>query len=258
MHTEQVDSDAALVGRLLRAQYPHWADLAIERIASSGTDNAIYRLGSELVVRLPLIHWAVGQVEKEHTWLPQIAPRLPLVVPEPLAMGEPAEGYPWNWSVYRWIDGENAHPDRVGDLVAAADDLARVRERAARDRAPRCTALATRRAVGDERRGDPRRDQGDATRVRRRRAHRCMGGGDRGATMGRPAGAGARRPLRRQHPRTRRAAPRGDRLQLLRFRRAGERSRRRVGTFFRARVARRIAPRSAPTTPLGRVAGAGQ
>jgi aminoglycoside phosphotransferase (APT) family kinase protein len=124
MHTEQVDSDAALVRRLLEGQYPQWADLAIERVASSGTDNAIYRLGSEMVVRLPLIHWAVGQVEKEHTWLPQIAPRLPLVVPEPLAMGEPAEGYPWHWSVYRWIDGENAHPDRVGNLVAAANDLA--------------------------------------------------------------------------------------------------------------------------------------
>jgi aminoglycoside phosphotransferase (APT) family kinase protein len=124
MHSEQVDSDAALVRRLLEGQYPQWAGLAIERIASSGTDNAIYRLGSEMVVRLPLIHWAVGQVEKEHTWLPQIASRLPLVAPEPLAMGAPAEGYPWHWSVYRWIDGENAQPERVVNLVAAANDLA--------------------------------------------------------------------------------------------------------------------------------------
>jgi aminoglycoside phosphotransferase (APT) family kinase protein len=124
MHTEQVDSDAALVRRLLVAQYPQWADLPIERLPSSGTDNAIYRLGTEMVVRLPLIHWAVGQVDKEHTWLPKLAPRLPLAVPEPLAMGEPAEGYPWHWSVYRWIEGESAHPDRVADLRQAADDLA--------------------------------------------------------------------------------------------------------------------------------------
>jgi aminoglycoside phosphotransferase (APT) family kinase protein len=124
MHPDQVESDAALVRLLLAEQYPQWADLAIERIRSSGTDNAIYRLGTEMVVRLPLIHWAVDQVEKEHTWLPRLAPRLPLAVPEPLAMGEPAHGYPWHWSVYRWIDGENAHPDRVVDLREAALDLA--------------------------------------------------------------------------------------------------------------------------------------
>ena len=124
MHTEQVDSDAELVRRLLVAQYPQWADLPIERLPSSGTDNAIYRLGTEMVVRLPLIHWAVGQVDKEHTWLPKLAPRLPLAVPEPLAMGEPAEGYPWHWSVYRWIEGESAHPDRIADLRQSADDLA--------------------------------------------------------------------------------------------------------------------------------------
>ena len=124
MHSDQVDSDAALVRRLLASQYPQWADLPIERLPSSGTDNAIYRLGTEMVVRLPLIHWAVGQVEKEHTWLPRLAPRLPLAVPEPLAMGQPAEGYPWKWSVYRWIDGANAHPDRIVDLRATAIDLA--------------------------------------------------------------------------------------------------------------------------------------
>jgi aminoglycoside phosphotransferase (APT) family kinase protein len=124
MHAEQVDSDAALVRRLLAEQFPQWADRTIERLPSSGTDNSIYRLGADLVVRLPLIHWAVGQVEKEHTWLPRLAPLLPLTIPEPLAMGEPGAGYPWRWSVYRWIDGLNAHPDRVADLGTAAIDLA--------------------------------------------------------------------------------------------------------------------------------------
>ena len=124
MHTEQVDSDAALVRRLLAAQFPRWADLPIERMPSSGTDNAIYRLGTDMVARLPLIHWAVGQVEKEHTWLPQLAPLVPLAVPEPLAMGEPGEGYPWHWSVYRWIEGETAHPSRITDLRQTAIDLA--------------------------------------------------------------------------------------------------------------------------------------
>lgn len=124
MHTDQVDSDAALVRRMLAVQFPQWAELPIRRIPTSGTDNAIYRLGDELVARLPLIHWAVGQVEKEHTWLPKLAPLLPLVLPEPLAMGEPAEGYPWHWSVYRWIEGETAQPDRIADPCLTAIALA--------------------------------------------------------------------------------------------------------------------------------------
>src|SRR5690242_19260379 len=119
MHEEQVDSDASLVRQLLADQFPEWAERPIQRVPSDGTDNALYRLGDELVVRLPLIHWAVGQVEKEHRWLPQIAPDLPLAVPEPLAMGAPAFGYPWHWSVYRWIDGENAHPGRLVDAREA-------------------------------------------------------------------------------------------------------------------------------------------
>ena len=124
MHDDQVDSDESLVRQLLEDQFPEWAARPIRRVASDGTDNALYRLGDDLVVRLPLIHWAVGQVTKEHAWLPRIAPRLPLLVPEPLAMGEPALGYPWNWSVYRWIDAENAHPDRIDNPRQAACDLA--------------------------------------------------------------------------------------------------------------------------------------
>ena len=159
MHTEQVDSDAELVRRLLVAQYPQWADLPIERLPSSGTDNAIYRLGTEMVVRLPLIHWAVGQVDKEHTWLPKLAPRLPLAVPEPLAMGEPAEGYPWHWSVYRWIEGESAAPGSHRRPSAIGRRPGRVRGGVARDRFRRRAAIAARRAPRYEGRGDPRRDQ---------------------------------------------------------------------------------------------------
>jgi aminoglycoside phosphotransferase (APT) family kinase protein len=124
MHDNQVDSDEALVHKLLSDQFPEWAGLTISRLETDGTDNAIYRLGDEFVMRLPLIHWAVAQVEKEHTWLPKIAPLLPLAVPAPLMIGEPGHGYPWHWSVHRWIDGENAHPDRIIDAGQAAIDLA--------------------------------------------------------------------------------------------------------------------------------------
>ena len=125
MHADEVATDAALVRRLVAAQFPRWADLPIERVPSAGTDNAIYRLGSDMAVRLPRIGWATGQVERENQWLPRLAPHLPLAIPTPLAMGSPAAGYPWHWSVYQWLDGENAAAGRLTDLREAAKDLAK-------------------------------------------------------------------------------------------------------------------------------------
>ena len=119
MHADEVATDAALVRRLLAAQFPQWAELAIQRVESSGTDNALYRLGDHMVVRLPRIHWAVGQPEKEVEWMPRLAPSLPLAVPAPLALGAPGEGYPWHWSVCPWIEGETATLDRVDPREAA-------------------------------------------------------------------------------------------------------------------------------------------
>ncbi len=125
MHSDEVDTDGSLVARLLAGQFPQWADLPVEPVRSAGTDNALYRLGEDMVVRLPRIHWATGQVEKEQRWLPRLAPHLPLAIPVPLAMGTPAEGYPWHWSVYRWLAGETATVERSVDLRQAATDLAR-------------------------------------------------------------------------------------------------------------------------------------
>jgi aminoglycoside phosphotransferase (APT) family kinase protein len=124
MHVDEVDTDVSLVKRLLAAQFPQWADLPIKSIPSAGTDNAIYRLGNDMAVRLPRIHRATGQVDKEHQWLPQLAPHLPLAIPIPLALGTPGEGYPWHWSVYRWLKGENATIERIVDPRQAATDLA--------------------------------------------------------------------------------------------------------------------------------------
>jgi aminoglycoside phosphotransferase (APT) family kinase protein len=124
MHADEVDTDVALVRGLLAAQFPQWADLPIAPVPSAGTDNALYRLGDDMVVRLPRIHWAVGQVGKEQQWLPRLAPLLPLAIPAPLAMGRPGQGYPWHWSVYHWLEGENATLERIADLCQAATDLA--------------------------------------------------------------------------------------------------------------------------------------
>jgi aminoglycoside phosphotransferase (APT) family kinase protein len=119
MHADELHTDAALVQRLVAAQFPEWAALSIERVPSSGTDNALYRLGDDMVVRLPRIHWATSGLAKELQWLPALAPLLPVAIPRPLATGVPADGYPWEWGVFSWLPGRNPAPGDVPltDLV---------------------------------------------------------------------------------------------------------------------------------------------
>jgi aminoglycoside phosphotransferase (APT) family kinase protein len=124
MHAHEIETDISFVRRLLAAQFPQWADLSIEPISSAGTDNALYRLGDDMAVRLPRIRSAVGDVEREQQWLPKLAPFLPLATPVPLAKGQPGEGYPWHWSIYRWLEGEEATIERIADQHQAAIDLA--------------------------------------------------------------------------------------------------------------------------------------
>ncbi|MGW1465598.1 aminoglycoside phosphotransferase family protein [Streptomyces sp. NPDC002308] len=99
-------SDEDLVRALVAAQFPQWAGLPVTRTGSHGTVNAIYRLGGAMAVRLPLGEDGARDVEKEHHWLPRLAAHLPVPIPAPLAQGGPAEGYPWAWSVCRWLEGE--------------------------------------------------------------------------------------------------------------------------------------------------------
>ncbi|MFJ3881010.1 aminoglycoside phosphotransferase family protein [Streptomyces sp. NPDC090077] len=106
MHADEAYTDEALVRRLLRGQFPRWADLPVRRLPSGGTVNAIYRVGTGLTVRLPLTGGGAGAIDREALWLPRLAPLVPVPVPEVLGRGEPAEGYPWAWAVHRWIDGD--------------------------------------------------------------------------------------------------------------------------------------------------------
>src|SRR5699024_9342236 len=124
MHDDELAIDAGLVGHLIAAQFPRWADLRIERTRDWGTDNAMFRLGGDLVVRLPRIEAAVASLEKECRWLPRLAPHLPVQVPEPMGQGEPGWGYPWPWVVYRWVEGTNPELGQLDDPDSLAADLA--------------------------------------------------------------------------------------------------------------------------------------
>lgn len=124
MHDGELDIDAGLVRALLQSQHSEWADLPLQRVRSSGTDNALFRLGPDMVVRMPRIHWAVDAVLLEFEWLPRLAPHVPLAIPKPRRLGEPGEGYPWPWAVYEWLDGEDAFSGGVGDATQMSSDIA--------------------------------------------------------------------------------------------------------------------------------------
>lgn len=123
MHADEVPVDVDRVRRLLAAQHPQWATLPIAPVTSSGTDHALFRLGDELCVRLPRVASAAAQVDKERAWLPRLAPRLPLAIPAPRAIGAPGDGHPWGWSVQRWLPGVDAATASIRDDVEAAGAL---------------------------------------------------------------------------------------------------------------------------------------
>jgi aminoglycoside phosphotransferase (APT) family kinase protein len=118
------DITVGLVRRLIAEQFPQWADLPIRPVAFDGWDNRTFHLGAGMSVRLPSAQWYVAQVEKEHRWLPRLAPHLPLPIPVPIAQGVPGAGYPWPWSIYRWLPGDPATVARIADLPAFARALA--------------------------------------------------------------------------------------------------------------------------------------
>ncbi|MEV7382487.1 aminoglycoside phosphotransferase family protein [Streptomyces lydicus] len=124
MHADEADIDVSLVRRLLGGRFPQWADRPLTQVDSAGTSNTMYRLGADMAVRLPRMAGAAGDVAKEHRWLPRLAPALPTAVPTPLGKGEPAEGYPFPWSVYSWLAGENPVVGRLAEPELLAKDLA--------------------------------------------------------------------------------------------------------------------------------------
>ncbi|WP_101787567.1 aminoglycoside phosphotransferase family protein [Nonomuraea indica] len=123
LHENEVPIDEVVVRSLLAAQCPEWAGLSLSP-AGAGTDNVMYRLGDDLLVRLPRTADNARSVRKEQEWLPRLAPLLPRPVPEPIHTGAPTPAFPLSWSVYRWIDGHEARRGTVQDWAAFGGDLA--------------------------------------------------------------------------------------------------------------------------------------
>lgn len=119
------DIGPPLVSRLVAKQFPQWADLPVRQVRTVGTDNLIYRLGDELVVRLPALPRAAPMVGREREWMPRLAPRLPLDVPVPLGAGVPDREFPYPWLIYRWLDGDTLADRTDLDLRDVAVRLGR-------------------------------------------------------------------------------------------------------------------------------------
>lgn len=94
---------------LIAEQFPDWGDLPIKRVEPGGHDNRSFRLGDAMLIRLPSAESYALKVEEEQKWLPILAQNLSLPISDPIAMGRPSKDYPWNWSVYKWIDGQSAN-----------------------------------------------------------------------------------------------------------------------------------------------------
>lgn len=123
LHEDEVPAGPATVRALLAAQCPQWADLPLAA-AGAGTDNTMYRLGTDLLVRLPRTAGTARSLRTEQEWLPRLAPLLPHRIPAPVHLGTPAAGYPLPWSVHCWLDGAEVGPDSVTDWAALGTDLA--------------------------------------------------------------------------------------------------------------------------------------
>jgi aminoglycoside phosphotransferase (APT) family kinase protein len=121
---EKTAITADLASRLVAEQFPQWAGRPVHRVEPGGWDNVTFHLGADLSVRLPSGPGYAGQVDKEHRWLPVMARQLPLQIPQPLARGVPGCGFPWPWSVYRWLPGTPLAESHITDQTALAADLA--------------------------------------------------------------------------------------------------------------------------------------
>ncbi len=128
MHTDQVSVSVEMVRQLVDQQFPDWRHLPVSRPASQGTDNALFRIGDELVARFPLRPSDEEVIRSSLRAEAQAARELSgctrFATPEPVAFGEPGVGYPLPWSVQTWLDGAVATDQDPGDSMAFALDVA--------------------------------------------------------------------------------------------------------------------------------------
>jgi aminoglycoside phosphotransferase (APT) family kinase protein len=124
MTEEALEITPQQVRRLLEAQFPQWADQSLVALDSAGVDNAMFRLGSNLVVRLPRKESAAASIKKEQIWLPRLSDAFSLATPRLKGAGAPSDAYPWPWSVNGWIEGAPLRDDTIPEWREVAVSIA--------------------------------------------------------------------------------------------------------------------------------------
>lgn len=123
MNAKQVLIDKSLVHHV-STQFPEWKNLTITPVEPGGWDNRTFRLGKNMLVRMSSAKRYEYGIQKEQKWLPKLAPHLPLLIPYPIALGKPDLAYPYEWSIYRWIEGETAEKGPISNYANFAISLA--------------------------------------------------------------------------------------------------------------------------------------
>ncbi len=116
LHT-QSEVPVEIVRELIAAQFPEYANLPIKAVEPNGWDNRTFRLGNQLSIRLPSAERYAAKVPIEHKWLPKLRSKLSIPIPTPIAIGKPNKNYPWNWSIYGWIEGQSANVMSLDDMI---------------------------------------------------------------------------------------------------------------------------------------------
>lgn len=122
MHADDVPTSADQVAALVAAQFPQWAGMPVRAVPEFGTDHCLFRLGDDLVARMPRVAWAADQAQSDARWLPRLAGRVPVDLPVPVAIGEPGGDYPFRWAVVPWLPGEIPNHENV-DQVRLGEQL---------------------------------------------------------------------------------------------------------------------------------------
>lgn len=128
MHEHEFEINENLVQSLLTNQCLKWSNLPLRQVISSGTDNALFRLGNEYIIRLPRIEWSPGSINqsinKEYEWVPKIAQLLKTLISEPIFKGNPDKLYPWAWTINKWNEGQTPDFEKENEYELLAKDLA--------------------------------------------------------------------------------------------------------------------------------------
>jgi len=123
LHSDEVNINSKIVKQLLTHQFPEFSHLKLELVYPEGTDNKLYKLGNDKVIRMPRMERSAINIIKESQWLPQLAPLLPIAIPKLLAQGRPSTNYPFPWLICQWLEGVNPDKENVLNYDQAAVDL---------------------------------------------------------------------------------------------------------------------------------------